>query len=188
VAALLKQLAAVGLTKSSKLVFTTGGGVLNTLKKEYTPEGMILGYNTMYFEDPQGSPLLKEFDADYKAKYSEFPPYEADHAFFVGEVYRAGVEKAAQAAGSYPTKQQIVDAMSGIEVESLSGKRSMRKDKVANATFFQGVTTHKNNYDIVTIDPLYKMPTTRIMKPAGSKLQDWINGWKLEADGLPAAM
>src|SRR5947208_4815282 len=60
--ALLKQLAAVGASKSMKLVFTTAGGVLNTLKKEYTPEGMLVGYNTMYFADPKASPLLKQFD------------------------------------------------------------------------------------------------------------------------------
>ena len=187
VAALLKQLAAVGATKSMKLVFTTGGGVLNTLKKEFTPEGMLLGYNTMYFADPKASPLLKQFDEEYRAKYNEFPAYGADHAYFTTEAYRLGVEKAAKDAGQYPTKEQIVKAIEGIEVESLSGKRSMRRDHVMMATFFQGITTHKNSYDFATIDPVEAMPTSRIMKPAGAKLHDWINSWKLEADGLPAS-
>jgi branched-chain amino acid transport system substrate-binding protein len=185
--ALLKQLAAVGLTKSMKLVFTTAGGVLNTLSKEFTPEGMLLGYNTMYFGAPNASPLLKQFDEEYRAKYNEFPAYGADHAYFSGEAYRLGVEKAAKDAGQYPSKEQIVKAIEGIEVESLSGKRSMRQDHIQMATFFQGLATHKNSYDFATIDPVEAMPTSRIMKPAGSKLQDWINGWKIEADGLPPA-
>ncbi len=54
-------------------------------------------------------------------------------------------------------------------------------------TWYQGITTHKNNFDFVTIDPIESMPTSRIMKPSGAKLFDWINSWKLEADGLPAA-
>jgi hypothetical protein len=44
--------------------------------------------------------------------------------------------------------------------------------------FFQGITTHKNPYDFVTIDPVEIMPASQIMKPAGAKLYDWIKGWK----------
>jgi branched-chain amino acid transport system substrate-binding protein len=187
VAALLKQLTAVGLTKTMKLVMTTAGGVPATLKKEYTPEGMLLGYNTMYHANPNASALQKQFAEEYQAKFNEPPAYGSDHAFFAGEAYRTAVEKAAQAAGQYPTKEQIVQAIEGIEVESLSGKRSWRKDHVMMGTYYQGITTHKNTFDFVTIDPIETLPTTRIMKPAGAKLFDWINNWKLEADGLPAA-
>jgi branched-chain amino acid transport system substrate-binding protein len=159
--------------------------VLNTLKKEYTPEGMLLGYNSMYFADPQATPLLKEFDQAYRAKYNEYPAYGSDHAVFTAEAYKAAVEKAAQASGQYPTKEQVVQALEGIEVDSLSGKRSYRKDHVMMGTFFQGISTAKNEYDFVTIDPIERMPTTRIQKPAGSKLFDWINSWQLDADGFP---
>src|SRR6266705_2113439 len=62
----LKQAAAVGLFHSMKGCFTTGGGVHDSLKKSFTPEGLILGYNSMYFHDAQASPLLKEFVRDYK--------------------------------------------------------------------------------------------------------------------------
>src|SRR5262249_299436 len=40
----MKQAAAVGLLKSIKGVFTTGGGMHDSLKKEFTPEGLLLGY------------------------------------------------------------------------------------------------------------------------------------------------
>jgi len=71
----LKQAAAVSLFKTMKGVFTTAGGVHDSLKKEFTPEGLLLGYNTMYFDDPKGSPLLKQFVREYKAKHNEDPPY-----------------------------------------------------------------------------------------------------------------
>jgi branched-chain amino acid transport system substrate-binding protein len=45
--------------------------------------------------------------------------------------------------------------------------------------FYQGITTHKNSYDFVTISPIEVVSTKQAMKPAGAKLFDWINGWKI---------
>jgi branched-chain amino acid transport system substrate-binding protein len=175
----MKQAAAVGLFKQMKAVFTTAGGVHDSLKKEFTPEGLLLGYNSMYFDDPKGSPLLKQFVREYKAKHNEYPPYECDHAYFCVESYKAAVEKAAGAAKQWPTKAQVVKALEGIEVESLSGRRSWREDHIQMCTFYQGITTHKNAYDFVTIDPIETVSTRQAMKPAGAKLFDWINSWKI---------
>jgi branched-chain amino acid transport system substrate-binding protein len=72
-----------------------------------------------------------------------------------------------------------VKALEGIEVESLSGKRSWREDHIQMCNFYQGVTTHKNSYDFVTINPLEVVSTKQGMKPAGAKLMDWIAGWKI---------
>src|SRR5262249_39405139 len=105
----LKQAHAAGLIPKTKLVFTTAGGVHETLKKAFTPEGMILGYNTMYFEDPKGISLLKEFVKWHYDKFKEWPNYESDHAYFTIVAYKAGVEKAAKAAGGkWPTVEQII--------------------------------------------------------------------------------
>ncbi len=173
---LLKQAGAVGLFKTMKGCFTTGGGVHDSLKKSFTPEGLILGYNTMYFNYAGAGPLLKQFVREYHAKYGEYPPYECDHAYFTVEAYKAGVEKAYKAAGEWPTKEQVAKALEGIEVESLSGKRSYREDHIMMCNFFQGITTHRNEFDFVTIDPVEVLPTAKIMKPsAGAKLYDWIN-------------
>jgi branched-chain amino acid transport system substrate-binding protein len=177
---LMKQAAAVGLFKGMKGVFTTAGGVHDSLKKEFTPEGLLLGYNSMYFDDPQGNPLLKQFVREYKAKYNEYPPYECDHAYFCAESFKAAVEKAYGAAGQWPTKAQVAKALEGIEVESLSGKRSWRGDHIQMCSFYQGITTHKNAYDFVTIHPVEVVSTKVAMKPtAGTKLFDWINSWKI---------
>jgi branched-chain amino acid transport system substrate-binding protein len=176
---ILKQAAAVSLFKTMKGVFTTAGGVHDSLKKEFTPEGLLLGYNTMYFDDPKGSPLLKQFVREYKAKHNEYPPYECDHAYFNAESYKAAVEKAAKGSKTWPSKADVVKALEGIEVESLSGKRSWREDHVQMCNFYQGMTTHKNSYDFVTVNPLEVVSTKQAMKPAGAKLMDWINGWKV---------
>ena len=176
---ILKQAAAVDLFKTMKGAFTTAGGVHDSLKKNFTPEGLLLGYNTMYFDDPKGSALLKQFVREYKAKYAEYPPYECDHAYFCAESYKAAVEKAAAGSTKWPEKATVVRALEGIEVESLSGRRSWREDHVHMCNFYQGITTHKNPYDFVTIDPVEVVSTKVAMKPAGTKLFDWINSWKI---------
>jgi branched-chain amino acid transport system substrate-binding protein len=155
---------------------TTAGGVHEALKKAFTPEGMILGYNSMYFEAPNASPLLREFTTWHQEKFKEWPSYESDHAYFTVMAYKAAVEKAGKSG--WPAQDAIIDALAGIEVESLSGKRGYRADHIMECNFFQGISTHKNKHDFVTIDPVEVMSTKQIQKPSGMGLYDWINSWK----------
>ena len=177
---LLKQAHAAGLTASTRLVMTTAGGVHEQLKKAFTPEGMILGYNSLYFEDPKASALSKEFTRWHQEKFKEWPNYESDHGYFTVVAYKAAVEKAAKAAGGkWPTVEQVAEALEGIEVESLSGKRGYRPDHIMEATYFQGISTHKNKHDFVTLESVEAMSTKRIQKPTGLGLYDWINSWNV---------
>jgi branched-chain amino acid transport system substrate-binding protein len=176
----LKQAHGAGLTKSTRLVLTTGGGVHESLKKEFTPEGAILGYNCFYFDHAKASSLAREFTRWHHEKFKEWPNYESDHGYFTVVAYKAAVERAAKAAGGkWPTQDAIIQALEGVEAESLSGPRRYREDHIMEATFFQGTTTHKNKYDFVTIDPVETMTTKQIQKPSGVGLYDWINGWKV---------
>ena len=90
------------------------------------------------------------------------------------------MEKAYGSARQWPAKAQVAKALEGIEVDSLSGKRSWREDHIQMCNFYQGITTHRNSYDFVTIDPVEVVSTRQAMKPtASTKLLDWINGWKI---------
>jgi branched-chain amino acid transport system substrate-binding protein len=173
-----KQAAGVDLFQKMKGCFVTGGGVHDTLKKEFTPPGLILGYNSLYFKWTDSWPLLKWFVKLYHDKYKEYPPFHADGAFFTLQAYKAAVEKCYNIIGAWPTKEQIAAALTSIEVPSISGYRSYTEDNRMEATFFQGITTHKNPYNFVTIDPVEIMPASQIQKPAGTKLFDWIKSWK----------
>ena len=55
--------------------------------------------------------------------------------------------------------------------------RRYREDHIMEANFYQGLTTHKNRYDFVTIDPVVMMTTKQVQKPSGVGLYDWINSW-----------
>src|SRR5207247_7545628 len=132
-----------------------------------------------YLDQPKGTAIPKQFAREDKAKYADYPPYECDHAYFCAESYKAAVERAAAGSRKWPEKAAVVRALEGIEVESLSGRRSWREDHIQMCSFYQGITTHRNTYDFVTIDPVEVVSTKVAMKPAGTKLFDWINSWKI---------
>ncbi len=172
----MKQAHAAGLTKSSKLVMPAAGFQLNDLKKEFTPEGMILGHNSMYFEQPNATPLLKEFVTQYRDKTKLFPHFEAERAYSACKSWKAGVEKAAQEnGGKWPSKEQVTKAMEEITIQSLGGYFSWRPDHIPDCNFYMGITTHNNPYDIVTIDPVYTLDTREYQKPAGADFFKWID-------------
>ncbi len=175
---LMKQGAAAGLFDKIKGCFTTGGGVHYTLKKSFTPEGLILGYNSMYFRWTDSWPILTKFVETYLGKYNEYPPYESDHAYFTLQAYKAAVEKCYAIMGKWPTKKEVAAALRGISVPSLSGYRGYREDNYQICNFFMGVTTHDNPYDFVTINPVEIFTPAQIMHPADMTFNDWVKSWK----------
>jgi branched-chain amino acid transport system substrate-binding protein len=171
----MREAKAAGLLDGTKLVFPAAGFQHVKMKKEYTPEGMIFGHNTLYFALQGASALQQEFVGHYVKTYSDHPHWEADRAYFAMAAYKAGAERAAKAkGGSWPSPVEISEAMEGIEVESLGGKAGMRKDHIAEQMFYQGLTTHSNPYDFVTLGEVDAMYATQLQKPSGAKFFDWI--------------
>jgi branched-chain amino acid transport system substrate-binding protein len=159
----------------TKFVFPAAGFQHTSLKKAFTPEGMIFGHNTLYFDHPKASALQKAFVKEYEDKYKDYPHWEADRAYFAMQVYKAGVEAAQKAKNAWPSQEDIINAMEGIKVESLGGPGHMRKDHIAEQTFYQGITTHKNKYDFPTLaDPVDVMYSDQLQKPPGVDFWKWI--------------
>ena len=159
----------------TKFVFPAAGFQHTLLKKTFTPEGMIFGHNTLYFDYKDGKALQKQFVKEYYEKYKDYPNWEADRAYFAMEVYRAGVEAAYKAKGSWPGKEDIISAMEGVKVDSLGGPGQMRKDHIAEQTFYQGITTHNNSYDFPTLGTVDIMYSDQLQKPPGQDFWQWID-------------
>src|ERR1700694_2940933 len=173
----MKQADAAELTKGTKLVFPAAGWQHTLMKKEFTPEGMLFGHNTLYFDNPNATPMAKEFVAWYFDKQRDYPNWEADRAYFAIASYKAAVEAAAKAKGTaWPSNDDVIDSMVGLSVESLGGKGSWRKDHIADQTFVQGFSTHNNKYDFVTLDParIETMYSADLQKPPGANFWDWL--------------
>lgn len=173
------QAHAAGLTEGTKFILPAAGFQHTAMKKTFSPEGMLLGHNSMYFEAPNASPLLKQFVKDYYEKYKDYPHFESDRAYSALAACKAGIERASKAiGGKWPTTDQIIQGLEGVEVESLGGPFRYREDHIPDCNFYEGFTTAKNKYDFLTIDPVVIMHTKQIQKPSGMGLYDWINSWK----------
>lgn len=158
----------------TKFVFPAAGFQHTGLKKSFTPEGMIFGHNTLYFDYAKGSAIQREFVKMYAERYKDYPHWEADRAYFAMQVYKAGVEAAYKAKNAWPSKEDVISAMEGVKVESLGGPGHMRKDHIAEQTFYQGITTHKNSYDFPTLGTVDIMYSDQLQKPAGQDFWKWI--------------
>jgi branched-chain amino acid transport system substrate-binding protein len=180
----MRQAHAAGLLEGRKWIFPAAGFQHTSLKKEFTPPGMIFGHNTLYFADPQAMPLAQEFVRWYHERTRDWPHWEADRAFFAMEAWRRGVEKAvgAKGGGSWPSQAEIAEAIRGIQVVSLGGPGRMREDAIAEQTFVQGVTTHDPRYDFPILDPakLDRIDGAKLQKPPGGDFWRWIGEAKFD--------
>ena len=170
----MKTAHGAGLLDGTKCVFPAAGFQHTQLKKAFTPEGMIFGHNTLYFDLKNAGAIQKEFVLEYWGKYRDYPHWEADRAYFAMQVYKAGVEKAYKAKNAWPSNEDIINAMEGVKVASLGGPGHMRKDHIAEQTFYQGITTHKNDYDFPTLGVVDTMYSEQLQKPAGADFWKWI--------------
>jgi len=178
VAAFIKQAHAAGLLKTTKAIIPNGGLVFESLKKDFTPEGIYIGY-CCYYPFSQGAwPLNKWFIDVYYKKFKEYPNIEADNAYFTLLSYKAAVEKGYSLLGKWPTKEAIATTLlPGMFVPSISGWRGWTMDRRMFADSIGGLTHHKNPYDFVTVDDLVS-PGSDNMYPAGTTWSKWINEWK----------
>ncbi len=158
----------------TRFVFPAAGFQHTLLKKEFTPEGMLFGHNTLYFNLDNPTALQKAFVADYESKYKDYPNWEADRAYFAMQIYKEGVERAYKAKNAWPGKEDVIGAMEGLKVDSLGGPGMMRKDHIAEQTFYQGMTTHKNRFDFPTLSDVSVMFSDQLQKPTGMDFFEWI--------------
>ena len=126
------------------------------------------------FDHPKASALQKQFVQEYEAKYKDYPHWEADRAYFAMHVYKAGVEAAYKAKNAWPSQDDVIGAMEGVKVDSLGGPGQMRKDHIAEQTFYQGITTHGNRYDFPTLGQIDTMYSDQLQKPPGADFWKWI--------------
>ncbi|MGO8955598.1 MAG: ABC transporter substrate-binding protein [Rhodomicrobium sp.] len=166
--------AAAGLPKHVKYVLPEGAWQINKLKKSFTPEGTILGWNTLYFANPHASALQKEFVHYYFDRFKEAPHSEADRAYFAFAAYKAGVEAAHKKLGRWPSTEEIIDDIPGREIVGLGGNGRYRADKIAEQMFYQGPTTNKNRYEFPTLSAFEAYPASELQKPSGDDFWDWI--------------
>jgi branched-chain amino acid transport system substrate-binding protein len=170
----MRQGHAAGLFEGVKVVLPAAAWQINQLHKEFMPEGVIFGHNTLYFAHPKASALQKAFVEDYMSRHNAAPHWEADRAYFALAAYKAGIEAAHEAVGGWPEQEDVIEAIPGLEVESLGGPARFRDDKIAEQIFYQGLSTNDNEYNFPTLDTIDSFRAEQIQTPPGGDFWEWI--------------
>lgn len=134
----MKQGHAAGLFNNVKLVMPAAGWQINQLKKEFTPEGIIFGHNTLYFDHPQASPLQKAFVQDYMDRYKEAPHWEADRAYFALATYKAGVEAAQKHWANGRPRNRLPKRCPALRLKASAARAASARTRSPSRCFIRG--------------------------------------------------
>jgi branched-chain amino acid transport system substrate-binding protein len=173
----------MGFFKNIKTAWSRGEPYPQEIGKDFPEEQIICCAGTHYFLYPPHakSPLNKWFVEEYHKTYGKYPTYPCYHAYQAMYAYKYAVEKAAKAAGTWPTLEQVSKAMTGLSFPTPSGTLTIREDHNAIEDVLVGFTKLTPKYPFPILDPkrLEVFPAKQVNPPIGVRTVDWINGWKV---------
>lgn len=176
--ALILQSAPRGMYKKSKVVLTTGETAMYRLDKKI-PDGTIIGARGPFGVLAPKSAMNDWFRSSFSDRYNVAPNYTAYQMVHALMAAKLGWEKAAAAAGSKPTQEQVAGAIRGMTYEGPGG---VAKFSLANGhqavmeTAYGQTKLVKGEMTLVNIK---RFPAEQVMPKDGVKSTDWIaNGFK----------
>ena len=177
--AFIFQGAARGLYKKKKVVLTVGGTASYRLGKKM-PDGVVLGARGPYgiLVRDRKTALNEWFINTYKNRYGTYPSgpaYQYGQAVLATKI---AFDKAAAAAGGYPTQDQVIDAFTGMEFESFSTtvKMALGKGHQAITENGYGITKYDSEEGEPGVTDVKFFPAECVMPPEGVSSVDWIKG------------
>ena len=182
--AFIFQSAPRALFKKKKVMLTVAGTAVYRLNDKM-PDGTILGARGPYgiFAENIDTPLNKWFIAEYKKRYNTGPTgpsYQYAQAVLAAKI---GYDKAAKAAGKFPTTDQVIDAMQGMEFDSMSTKVkfALGNGHQAITEHMYGITKYDKAKGEVGLTDVVKFPAECVNPPADTNASEWIKA------GMPGA-
>jgi len=173
-----------GLFQNKRVIFTVGGTASYRLGKRM-PDGLILGDRGPYGLLVRGreTALNTWFIQTYFDRYGTYPSapaYQYGQAVLATKI---AYDKAAAAAGAFPTTDQVIEALAGLEFESFSTTVRMahangRQAITENA---YGITKWNNDTGEPGVTDLKFYPAECIIPPDGVSSVEWIE------KGMPGA-
>lgn len=186
----VRQAAQRGLTRNSTFVLPLGESSLQRLGKDL-PDGVIVGARgDHYFLHPEmrDDPKFKSFVDAMKQRTGSYPIYPVFHMAQSFAALQAAYKKAAAAnEGKFPSKEQVVDAMRGLNFQAYGRPITMRADGQGVEDQLVGVTKRVDAYPFPVIDDMMIFPAAKIMPPVGQKSEEWIATLKPDLIDLQAA-
>ncbi|MGX1307597.1 branched-chain amino acid transport system substrate-binding protein [Amorphus suaedae] len=170
----IRQASARGLFKTSKVVLALGE---SALQRTELPDGVIvgvLGDGWWMSPDAQANEETKKFVADYKEKFGEYPVFPSMKMANTILAVKAAYEKAIAASDGWPTRDDLRDALEGLEVTNLTGTVTVREDHDGLVDQIVGVTKKTDDYDFPVIADMARYPAAKITPPVGEDPMEWI--------------
>lgn len=166
-----------GLFADSLFVLPLAESSLERLGKDL-PDGHIVGARgDHYFLHPEykNDEGFKKFTEDFKAKNGAWPIYPVFHMSQAFAALEAVYDKAATAnGGEFPSKEQVRDAMDGLEFKGLGRPLVIREDNQALEAQLLGITKTVPDYPFPIIDQMTIYDAEPITAPVGEETIAWI--------------
>ncbi|MBL28126.1 MAG: ABC transporter substrate-binding protein [Rhodospirillaceae bacterium] len=178
----LFQAAARGLPQDSVLVLSCGETTMFNLGANL-PDGMIIGARGPYGVMAEPTPLNEWFRAEYEKRFGTSPTYPAYHMAQAILGLKAAADKAADAAGAPPDKEQIISAFENLEYEAFGAniRMSLGKGHQAVTGIAYGLTKYDHDKDQPGIVDIIRYDADCVNPPPGMHSVDWIE------QGMPGA-
>lgn len=148
------------------------GGVL--------PDGVIVGARgDHYFLHPEtkDNEDMQAFVTEFQERTGDYPIYSVFHMAQAFAALEAAYEKAAEGNdGDFPARDQVIEAMEGLEFAGYGRPLTIREDNQALEAQLIGVSRNVDEYDFPIIDEMMIFDAEDIMAPAGENSLEWIDG------------
>ncbi|WP_022729114.1 ABC transporter substrate-binding protein [Fodinicurvata sediminis] len=166
-----------GLFNNSQFVLPLVESSLERLGSDL-PDGVIVGgRGDHYFLHPEykDGEELQDFVAQYRERTGDYPIYPAFHMAQAFAALEAAYDKAIEANdGAWPDREQLVDAMEGLEYRGHGRPLTIREDNQAIEAQLIGTTKHVDGYDFPIIDNMMIFDGADLMPPVGENSIEWI--------------
>jgi branched-chain amino acid transport system substrate-binding protein len=171
--AFYKQALQHGLFDKMKVATTLAfGSAPQSVGKDH-PEGVLTGVHANYhFSYPAGNrwPANKTFVEKYKAKFNEYPNFQAEGAYTATYALKTALEKANKLMGGWPDDDAIIGQLEGMMIPGPGGYVYIRPDN--HQGYKDAITGFSKNvpeYPFPILDPdrIITIPIRNITAPPG---------------------
>ncbi len=177
--AFIGQATARGLFKRKQFVFTVGETVAYRMGKKF-PQGLMVGTRGPYgmYAVSIDTPLNKWFQREYRKAYGE-PPSQPSYQYAQGILgAKYAYDKAAKAAGGFPTTDQVIKALAGATFPSIAGtvKMGLSNGHQALTEDLWGITVWDDKRGEMVVKDVVAFKPECIMPPNGVDSVTWLKG------------
>ncbi|MEI4473007.1 ABC transporter substrate-binding protein [Frigidibacter sp. MR17.24] len=166
-----------GLFEQSTFVLALAESSLERLG-DALPDGVIVAARgDHYFLHPErrDEPEFKQFTDDFKARTGSYPIYSVYHMAQAFAALEAAYDKAIETTGGWPDKDQVAEAMVGLEFQGFGRPLTVREDGQSVEAQLVGTTGTDPAYPFRVIKDIEIYDGGSLMPPVGTTSLDWIS-------------